>query len=386
MRLAGLVLVDSTPFVEDNPRLDRLRRFMLGRDDFASVDEAVEYARGFDNAADYVRGTDRQSGTSAGQSMRHALRRRPDGRLAWKYDRRHVNEQYFQDRITEFQVLTDCIADIGCPTLVLHGGNGRSLEDASRFAALLPTASLATIDDAGHNVHRDNPVAFVAAVRSFFNVRARAVSNSAQVTSREQLRSVYRPPAQRSLDKEVDHLDVHCRDFIAHAPFVLLATAGRTSRVHASPRGGPPGFVSVLDEHRFAIPDMSGNNRLDSLSNVVDDDRVGLLFMVPGLDETLRVNGRATITTDPWVLDRCQVRGLRPNVAVVVDVEAAYIHCAKALRRAGLWNRDSWPDLSSMATPACMLRDHIGLDVSVEESQRFLDESYAATTWKVGGD
>jgi uncharacterized protein len=210
-------------------------------------------------------------------------------------------------------------------------------------------------------------------------------ADSHALTSVDELRSVYRPPAARSLDKEVDHLDGHCRDFIAHAPFVVMASASGEGAVDVSPKGGPPGFVAVLDDHRLAIPDMSGNNRLDSMRNIVGGGAVALLFMVPGTDETLRVNGAASITTDPVVLEHCPVGGLRPHVAIVVEVRTAFIHCAKALRRAGLWQPGEWPDTSDMATPACMLRDHIGLDASVDEAQRALDEGYAATTWAVGG-
>lgn len=212
------------------------------------------------------------------------------------------------------------------------------------------------------------------------------MSADAAVRSVEELRGIYSPPKQRSLDKEVDHLDAHCRDFIAHAPFVVLATATADATVDASPKGGPAGFVAVLDDHRLAIPDMSGNNRLDSMHNILDGGNVALLFMVPGTDETMRVNGRATISTHPDVLDRCPIGDLRPNVAIVVDVRTAFIHCAKALRRSSLWQPDEWPDTSDMATPACMLRDHIGMEGTVEDSQRVLDASYAATTWKVGGE
>ena len=130
---------------------------------------------------------------------------------------------------------------------------------------------------------------------------------------------------------------------------------------------------------------MAGNNRLDSMRNIVESGGVAVLFLVPGTDETLRVNGRATITTDEAVLDRCPIAGLRPNVAVVVEVKTAFIHCAKALRRAALWQPDEWPDTADMASPACMLKDHVGLEGSVEDSQRVLDQSYAATTWQVGG-
>src|SRR5437879_811710 len=106
------------------------------------------------------------------------------------------------------------------------------------------------------------------------------------------LREIYKPPAQRSLDKEIDHLDAHCRDYIAHSPFMVLASADSQGRVDASPKGGPPGFVAVIGDGHLAIPDMSGNNRLDSMQNIVTGGHVALLFMIPGISETLRVNGK----------------------------------------------------------------------------------------------
>lgn len=206
------------------------------------------------------------------------------------------------------------------------------------------------------------------------------------IDSVDGLRSIYREPSRTSLDKEVDHLDVHCRDFIAHTPFLVLAsTTASGDRLDVSPKGGPAGFVKVLDERRLAIPDMAGNNRLDSLRNIVEGGSVALLLMVPGVEETMRVNGTATVSTEPEILDACPIAGRRPNACVVVEVRTAFIHCAKALKRSSLWNAEKWPDTSDMATPACMLRDHIGLDMTVEDTQARLDEGYAATTWDVGG-
>lgn len=201
-----------------------------------------------------------------------------------------------------------------------------------------------------------------------------------------ELRTIYREPSQTSLDKEIDHLDGHCRDFIAHSPFVVVATATADgARVDVSPKGGTPGFVRVLDERRLAIPDMSGNNRLDSIRNIVEGGNVALLFMVPGVGETMRVNGTASVSTDPAVLEATPIAGKQPNVCIVVEVRTAFIHCAKALRRSALWQPDEWPSLDDMATPACMLRDHIGLDVTVDATAARLEASYAATTWEVGG-
>lgn len=200
------------------------------------------------------------------------------------------------------------------------------------------------------------------------------------------LREVYREPSQTSLDKEIDHLDQHCRDFIAHAPFVVVATSTADGeRLDVSPKGGPAGFVHVVDDHHLAIPDMSGNNRLDSIRNVVEGGNIALLFMVPGIEETMRVNGTAVITTDPDVLDAAPILGKRPNVCILVTVRTAFVHCAKALKRSHLWDAGQWPDTGDMASPACMLRDHIGLDMTVEQSQERLDASYRATTWEVGG-
>ena len=203
--------------------------------------------------------------------------------------------------------------------------------------------------------------------------------------SEAELRTIYREPGQASLDKEVDHLDDHCRDFIAHAPFVVLATTDGAGRVDTSPKGGPPGFVAVLDDVTLGIPDMSGNNRLDSLTNIVTCDAVSLLFMVPRVGETLRVVGSATLSATPGVLSRCPVEGMSPNVAIVVHVTTAYIHCAKALRRSGLWEPERWPDTADMASPACMMRDHMKLERTTDEMQEFLDEAYATTTWAMGG-
>ena len=198
------------------------------------------------------------------------------------------------------------------------------------------------------------------------------------------LRQVYRPPGQINLDKEVHHLDRHCRDYIAHAPFAVMGTTDGSGRVDTSPKGGRPGFATVLDEHRLAIPDMNGNNRIDSLRNIVRSPAVSLLFLIPGIGETLRVVGRAVVSTDPQVLDRCRVDDLKPNVAVVVEVETAFIHCAKALRRSGLWDPARWPDTSDMATPACMFRDHMHLEEPLDEVQDFLDEAYEEGTWAMG--
>jgi len=206
------------------------------------------------------------------------------------------------------------------------------------------------------------------------------------IRSAAELCEIYARPARPSLAKQLDHLDPHCRALIAHSPFVVMATAAADGTCDASPKGGRPGFVTVLDDHRLGIPDLSGNNRLDSITNVVSSPGIALLFLVPGFDETLRVNGRATITVDPEVLTACTVDGLRPRVVIGVDVADAYIHCAKALRRGSVWRPGEWPDVSDLPSVACMLRDHLALpDHDTEAVQKRLDESYATTMWVAGG-
>ena len=207
------------------------------------------------------------------------------------------------------------------------------------------------------------------------------------ITSAEGLREVYRDPSKPALAKQIDHLDDNCRAFIAHAPFVVLASADDQGRCDVSPKGGPPGFVTVLDDHRLGIPDLSGNNRLDSMENLVRNAGIGLLFCIPGFDETLRVNGRAEITTDPAVLDVCTVRDIRPRVVIGVNVEEAFIHCAKALRRASLWDPSAWPDLADLPSAACMLRDHYAMpELDIDAVTKRLETSYATTTWLAGGE
>src|SRR5688500_3008576 len=177
------------------------------------------------------------------------------------------------------------------------------------------------------------------------------------VTSAEGLREHYRPPSDGSLRKQLDHLDVHCRAFIATAPFLVLATTAADGSVDVSPKGGPPGFVVVLDEGHLAVPDLLGNNRLDSLTNMVDSPGVALLFFIPGRDETLRVNGRGFVVLDDDVLDQCVVMGRRPKTAIGVEVHEAFLHCAKALRRSGIWQPEQWPSQDHLASAACMLTD-----------------------------
>jgi PPOX class probable FMN-dependent enzyme len=207
------------------------------------------------------------------------------------------------------------------------------------------------------------------------------------VGSETELRELYRMPHDGTRLKILGSIDQHARTFIDASPFVLVGTSSPDGTADVSPKGGPPGFVVVLDDQRIAIPDLSGNNLLDSLTNIVNGSGIGLLFLVPGIDETLRVNGHAYLTTDPAVLDACAVKDRRPKAAIGVEVKQQYMHCAKAFRRSELWNGESWPDRSEIPSLGCILRDQIASirEVSPELIDADLEKNYATTLWEPGG-
>lgn len=185
------------------------------------------------------------------------------------------------------------------------------------------------------------------------------------------LRALYPPASERSLRKEIDHVDGHCARFIGLSPLCVLATVGGDGGADLGPRGGDPGWVRVLDAHTLLLPDRPGNYRLDNLTNVVERDRVALLFLVPGIDETLRVYGRAGVV----VLDGAEPKertGLR------VDVERAFFHCAKALIRSHLWDASRHVDRRSFPTMGQIVNDHTGMDAPVETQKEMLAR-YAPT-------
>jgi PPOX class probable FMN-dependent enzyme len=197
-----------------------------------------------------------------------------------------------------------------------------------------------------------------------------------EITTVAELRELYGPPSERSVGKELDHLDRHCREFIALSPFVILASANASGDSDASPKGGPPGFVTVLDEHRLAIPDARGNRRLDSMQNMLENPRVGLLFLIPGMGETLRVNGSVQLTRDPSLLTGMKTGGRAAVLALVVQVQQAYLHCAKSIIRSEVWRPESWSAAEQLPSAAEILNDHIGIG-DVEASAAALADSYA---------
>ena len=173
------------------------------------------------------------------------------------------------------------------------------------------------------------------------------------IKSIDTLRNIYGDPAAASVDKQLDELDFHCRTFIENSPFMVLGTVG-----DVSPKGDHPGFVKVLNEKTLGIPDRKGNNRLDSLKNVIVDSRVALIFFIPGINETLRVNGQGRISTDPKILKIMHASGTLPLSALMVHVEEAYLHCAKAILRSNLWNRESQYELENLSPGPTIISDH----------------------------
>lgn len=197
------------------------------------------------------------------------------------------------------------------------------------------------------------------------------------VTSEQELRTTVGHPTELALRKQLPELDVHCRDFIARSPFLLLATTNAQGQCDVSPKGDVPGFVLVLDERHLAIPDRPGNRRLDGMKNLLENPHAGLIFLIPGKEETLRINGRAWIVRDEDLLEQMAVTGKRPQLAIGVEVEECFFHCAKAFKRSRLWQPADWPDRSGLAPAAQVFLDHAKpAGATVEDVERRLEESY----------
>ncbi len=191
----------------------------------------------------------------------------------------------------------------------------------------------------------------------------------------EQLHAAYGAPSERAVKKQLNQLDRHCRDFIARSPFLVIASADPAGGCDASPKGDAPGFVQVIDETSLLIPDRLGNNRVDTLGNLVERPGIGIIFFVPGINETLRVNGRARITTDPELLEPLAVSGKVPRSGILISAEEIYFHCGKALIRSDLWNPEKHIKRSDFPSLGRILADQIG-GISVEEAERYTAEGY----------
>jgi PPOX class probable FMN-dependent enzyme len=188
------------------------------------------------------------------------------------------------------------------------------------------------------------------------------------ITDEAALRALHHAPMSRATDKVLRALDVHCRRIVELSPFCVIATQGPKG-ADVSPRGDPPGFVRVLDEATLLLPDRVGNNRLDGMTNLIANPRIGMLFFVPGMNETLRINGTARISDDARLLAPCAVNGRAPKVGLVVAVEEAFLHCAKALVRSALWDPSRHIDRARLPSYAEMLLGHVG-GLTPEENER----------------
>ncbi|HYI16777.1 MAG TPA: pyridoxamine 5'-phosphate oxidase family protein [Thermomicrobiales bacterium] len=198
------------------------------------------------------------------------------------------------------------------------------------------------------------------------------------VTSIEQLREIIVEPPSDSIviRKQIAMLDEHCRTIINASPFVLLSTANADGQCDVTPRGDGPGFVHILDERTLVVPDRPGNRRIDSMRNIIDNPHAGLLFLVPGMDETLRVNGRALLTNDRDLLGQMAVKGKTPQLGIIVEVEEVFFHCARAFRRAKLWEADTWPDRETLPTLGQIIADQTKPEgFTSEDLDRSLAES-----------
>jgi len=201
------------------------------------------------------------------------------------------------------------------------------------------------------------------------------------IETHEELRRHYKPVHDAASRKELRALDHHCRKFIENSPFVLIGSSDGKGAADVTPKGDRKGFVAILDDTTIAIPDRPGNNRLDTWENIVVNPAVGLLFLIPGMNETLRINGTARITADETLRERLAVDGKLPITVVIVSVKAAYMHCAKAFMRSELWNPASWRDRASMPTLGQILNDQLALSDSAEKTDAWLADAYRGSMW-----
>jgi uncharacterized protein len=191
-----------------------------------------------------------------------------------------------------------------------------------------------------------------------------------------EIREIYGQPMERTLKKQLPRLEKHSRAFIAMSPFIVMATSDAEGRCDASPKGDGPGFVHVLDDETLLIPDRLGNNRVDSIGNILQHPRIGLIFFVPGIRETLRVNGRAQITVDPALLGPTAVNGKMPRSGILVTADEVYFHCGKALIRSDLWNPEKHVARKDFPSLGIVIAEQIGQVVEPKEAERMTEESY----------
>lgn len=192
------------------------------------------------------------------------------------------------------------------------------------------------------------------------------------ITTREEFRAIMAAPSDLVTRKTLDYLDRHCGIFIGRAPFMILATADAEGNADVSPKGDPSGFVRILDKRTLAIPDRLGNRRADSIENILQNPKVGLIFLIPGKTETLRISGQARIVRDQALRDSLAVKGRSPDFAIVVDVEEVFFHCSKCMIRSRLWEPEDWPDLDGLPRLAETMVDAGKLEISEDDMHQIV--------------
>lgn len=205
----------------------------------------------------------------------------------------------------------------------------------------------------------------------------KSIAFDKQITTEQELRSLLGYPGELVKHKSIDHLDEHCRNFIAQSPIVFISTSDRTGACDVSPRGDRAGFILVVDEQHLVIPERPGNRRFDSLLNILANPHIGMIFMIPGLEETLRINGKACIVQDDDILEQMKAKDKKPLLGIGVEVEECYMHCAKAFKRSKLWEPNEWPDQAALPVVSRIIADHANIEgVSAEDVAKSLQETY----------
>jgi PPOX class probable FMN-dependent enzyme len=207
-------------------------------------------------------------------------------------------------------------------------------------------------------------------------------SLSQPITTAEELEQIIGRPGQTAIRKQIDFLDDHCRRFISLAPLLFISSSSAAGMCDVSPKGDAPGFVRVLGDKLLAIPDRPGNRRTDTMRNLLENPHLGLLFVIPGMRETLRINGEAAIYRDPELLSSMTFQGKVPLVAIVVEVREVFLHCGRALVRSHIWETKTWPAPEELPSAAQIFADHINLpEVTCELAEEVLEESYTSSLY-----
>ncbi|WP_145939474.1 pyridoxamine 5'-phosphate oxidase family protein [Paenibacillus glacialis] len=198
-----------------------------------------------------------------------------------------------------------------------------------------------------------------------------------QITTEQELRDIVGYSSELVTRKAIHSIDQHCRHFISQSPMAFIATADRSGTCDVSPRGDKAGFVHVIDDNHLIIPERPGNRRLDSLRNILSNPCIGIIFIIPGLEETLRINGNAYIVNDDDLLEEMKVNDKKPLLGIGVKVEECYVHCAKAFKRSSLWDPSKWPEKEDLPVISQVLADHVNMkDVTAEDVAKSLKETY----------